>query len=378
MEHHLFGPAYRAREGDSLSPAQHAGLEAAAVRTNPLLTSILPYPSRAWIGCALGVLAAALTFELTLRQFVAGWNQTAGPVRTVRSYAEGISVAHFEPDGIGSYGNRLTGNAPVAHAAEGVIVGDSHVIAEAVRDQETMGAVIERLSRAAGRPLNVRQYGWFSANAPTYLASAASVLSNRNPAWVAVILNAPNISIYALTTRQNWRMEVAPDDSFRLIDMRSASGRRSMGQQIGRSALALALWRRFGLIQNQTSIPAPSEEIRDPHLAIEAARVPRATVLGLKKAYGSRLLIVYVPQFFGTRYSSAEPLEQQVLALCVQEGVACLSAREALTRERYEQSHLSRGFHNTAPGAGHSNATGHRVIGETIWRYLASRPWPPG
>jgi hypothetical protein len=160
-----------------------------------------------------------------------------------------------------------------------VIVGDSHVIPDAVRDQETMGAVIERLARGAGRPLNVRQYGWFSANAPTYLASAESILSTLNPAWVAVI-NAPNISVYALTTRQNWRMEVAPDDSFRLIDMRSpqpAGERRSMGQQIGRSALALALWRRFGLIQNQASNPVFSEEIRDSHLAIEGARVPRAT-----------------------------------------------------------------------------------------------------
>ncbi|MGA3240145.1 MAG: hypothetical protein ABSG03_28045 [Bryobacteraceae bacterium] len=361
----------------------------AAPREIRVLPSIRPHRSHAWARCALGILAAVLVFELTLRPFVAGWNQPAGPVRTVRSYFEGASVAHFEPDGVGSYGNRLTGNAPLADAPEGVIVGDSHVVAQAVRDQETMGAVIERLARAAGRPLNVRQYGWVSANAPTYLASADSLLRARNPAWVAVILNAPNISIYALTTRQNWRMEVAPDDSFRLIDMsppQPAGELRTMGRQIGRSSLALALWRRFGLIQNRASNPLPSEEIfhpneppdrRDPQLALEAARVPRATVLGLKRAYGPRLLIVYVPEFFGTQYRSAEPLEQQVLALCVQEGVACLSAREALARERYEQLRLSRGFHNTAPGVGHFNATGHRIVGQEIWRYFAGRSWPP-
>src|SRR5580658_1990994 len=119
---------------------------------------------------ALGVLAAALLFELGLRPFVAGWNQPEGPVRTVRSYYEGISVAHFEPDGWGTYGNRLTGNPPLAGAPEGLILGDSHVVAQAVRDQETMGAVVERLSREGGHPLNVRQYGWTSANAATYLA----------------------------------------------------------------------------------------------------------------------------------------------------------------------------------------------------------------
>jgi hypothetical protein len=155
-----------------------------------------------------------------------------------------------------------------------------------------------------------------------------------------------------------------------------------MRLQVGRSALALALWRRFWLIENQASNEESfnqSEPLkqRDPHLALEAARVPHATVLGLKKAYGPRLLIVYAPAFFGTRYDSAEPLEQEVLALCVQEGVSCLSAREALARERYERLRLSRGFHNTAPGAGHFNATGHRVIGQEIWRCLSTRSWPP-
>jgi hypothetical protein len=342
-------------------------------------------PTRAFAGCALGILAAALVFELALRPFVAGWNQPAGPVRTIRAYIEGLSVAHFEPDGFGTFGNRLTGNPPLADAPEGLIVGDSHVVAQAVRDEETMGAVIERISRAAGRPLNVRQYGWTSANAPTYLASAESLLRARNPAWVAVILNPSNISVEALTTRQNWRMEVAPDDSFRLIDMRSPqplSELQSIRQQMGRSALALALWRRFGLLQNRASNERtfgqrePLEE-RDPQLAREAARVPRITVLGLKKAYGPRLLLVYTPAFFGTRYDSVDPVEKVVLALCAREEVACLSVREALAQERYDQFRLSRGFNNTAPGAGHFNPTGHRIIGQEIWRYLSVRSRPP-
>jgi hypothetical protein len=332
-------------------------------------------PAELYSGCVLGILAAALCFELGLRPFVAGWNQSAGPVRTIRTYIEGLSVAHFEPDGLGTYGNRLTGSPPLTDAPEGLIVGDSHVVAQAVRDEETMGAVIERLSRSAGRPLNVRQYGWTSANAPTYLASAEPLVRARNPAWVAVILNASNLSVEALITRQNWRMEVNPDDSFRLIDMRSPqllSGLQSMRQQMGRSALALALWRRFGQIQDQAS----NQKTFNPQLAREAARVPRITVLGLKKAYGPRLLLVYAPAFFGTSYSSIDPVETEVLALCAQEGVACISVHEALARERYDRFRLSRGFNNTAPGAGHFNPTGHRVIGQEIWRHLSARSWP--
>jgi hypothetical protein len=140
---------------------------------------------------------------------------------------------------------------------------------------------------------------------------------------------------------------------------------QALRREIGRSALALALWRRIGQIH-----PGISPPVDDPQLAEEAARVPRATVLGLKRAYGSRLLIVYTPADFGTHYDSPEPMEHELLDLCARNGVACISARDAMARERYEHLQLSRGFHNTAPGAGHFNATGHRAIGEEIWRYL--------
>ena len=52
-----------------------------------------------------------------------------------------------------------------------MIIGDSHVVAYSVRDEETMGSVVERLSRTAGRRLNVRQYGWHGANSPTFFGA---------------------------------------------------------------------------------------------------------------------------------------------------------------------------------------------------------------
>jgi hypothetical protein len=337
----------------------------------------------AFARCAAGVLAAAALFELGLRPFVAGFNQPAGPVRTIRSYAEGFSVAHFSPDGLGTYGNRLTGNPPLQGAPEGLIVGDSHVIGQAVRDEETMGAVVERLSRSARRPLNVRQYGWSSANAPTYLGSGEELLAARNPAWVAVVINA-YFSVHALTARRNWRMVMNPDGSYQLIDVRPPSAMNrppTMRQQIGRSTLALAVFQRVVMIWN-TSVSGDqlAESVRveheDPQLAAATARVPRAALLGLKRDYGSRLIVVYTPGFFGTDYATVEPLEQEVLKLCAEQSIACFSTRTAMAGERYDHFRLSRGFHNTAPGAGHFNATGHRLIGEEIWRHLSTNSPP--
>ena len=333
------------------------------------------------VHCTLGVLAAALLFEFSRRPFVAGWNEPEGDIRTVRNYIEGFSVAHFEADGLAPLGNRLTGNPPLPGAPELLILGDSHVVAEGVRDEETMGAVVERLSRAAGCPMNVRQYGWAGGNAPAFLASAESVLSKRNPARVAVILNAYNVSVYALRGSKHWRMEVAADYSFRLIDLRAAprGGWRSrVSRWAGRSALALALWRRFGLIEHRLAhernfAENPTPGGSDSHLAEEAARIPRATVLGLKQAYGTRLLIVYVPELLGAGYYSADPVEQKVQHLCTEQSVAFLSVRDALAQDRIKRSRVSRGFHNTAPGFGHFNGVGHRIIGEQIWQYLDAR-----
>ncbi|HYM08849.1 MAG TPA: hypothetical protein VEU11_20020 [Terriglobales bacterium] len=330
-----------------------------------------------WFQCALGALAAAALFEIGLRPFVADSTRPgAVPVRTIRSYAEGIASAHFESDGLGPLGNRLTGNLPLPGAPEGLIVGDSHVVAYSVRDQDTMGAVAERLARASGHPLNVRQYGWPAANAPTFLAAADSLIQARKPAWVAIVLNSYNLGVNALLTVNALAIEVSPDYSFRFIEA-PASREPRLPQTLyfltGRSVLALALWRRVGLIRNrlagQISMTDTTVAQRDPRLKEEAARVPRAIVAAFKKAYGVRLIIVYTP---AAGRDVVEPIEMELAGLCAEQGVSFVSTREALERDRSEHSRLSRGFHNTAPGAGHFNAIGHQIIGEEIWRFLSA------
>jgi hypothetical protein len=228
-----------------------------------------------------------------------------------------------------------------------------------------MGAVIERLSRASGHTLNVRQYGWPGANAPTFLAAADSLLRARNPAWVAVVLNSYNIGVNALKGSNRWSMEVAPDYSFRLIyaaDPRRTDLTDTLLPWAQRSALVLGLRRRLGLVRNRLALERTTADNSE-----EAARVPRATVLGLKKAYGPRLLIVYAP---ADVFEGVEPIEKELLRLGMEQGVEFLSVRAALARDRDEYSRLSRGFHNTAPGVGHFNVIGHKIIGEEIWRYL--------
>jgi len=351
-----------------------SSISTAAPRTRPTRRAFKK--KRRFLG-AIGVLSAGLLFELGLRPFVAdAYHPGPFPVRTIRNYYEGFAVAHFETGGLGEIGNRLTGNQPLSGAPEGLIVGDSHVVAYSVRDQDTMGAVVERLSRSSGRPLNVRQYGWPGANAGTFLAAAGSLLQARNPTWVAVVLNPYNIGVNALTAH-DWRMEVAPDYSVRLIHRsspRQIAFRETLVQWVGHSALALALWRRLGVIWSRRALESGTAstilERHDSRLAEETARVPRATVMALKKSYGTRLIIIYAPP---VAVDDVEPVETELRNVCAEQGVAFLSVQRALLQDRNEHQRLSRGFHNTAPGVGHFNAIGHQIIGEEIWRYLCAR-----
>jgi hypothetical protein len=215
-------------------------------------------------------------------------------------------------------------------------------------------------------------------------SSAKSLLRARSPLWVAVVLNAYNIGVNALVTRGGWRIEVAPDYSFHLIDGRPPGHtrwRQTLGPWVGHSTLFLSLEQRLGLIltrlaQERRAKQMVSQE-RESALDEESARVPRATVLGLKRAFGGRLLIVYAPQVLGPGHYSVEPVETELQQLCAEAGVAFLSVRERLEQDRNDYSRLSRGFHNTAPGVGHFNVIGHQIIGEEIWRYICARPSPP-
>src|ERR1700683_1180719 len=81
--------------------------------------------------CVLGVFMAGLLFEVALRPIVVDSSHFG--VRTIRNYFEGRSCAPFEADGLSEVGSRLTGNVRLSGAPEGMIIGDSHVVAYAVR-----------------------------------------------------------------------------------------------------------------------------------------------------------------------------------------------------------------------------------------------------
>lgn len=199
-----------------------AGTASASTQTSSLSVSrsASRRPGRKqWIRLGLGVVAGLIAIDVALYPIVATWYWPKGPVRTSRAYVEGIGESHFVPDGIGTYGHRMTGNPEIPGAPTVMILGDSHIVQDGVDDDETVGSALERYARAAGKPVNVKQYGWYETAAPTFIAEAPELLKRIQPKKVVVLLNFTDIS-GEVFTGQYWQMRLNPDGSFRLIDVR--------------------------------------------------------------------------------------------------------------------------------------------------------------
>jgi len=325
-----------------------------------------------------GALAACVVAEYSLRPVSASWHYPAGEIRTIAQYSEGTAQAHFEADGLGTYGNRLTGHRSPPGAKVVTLLGDSHLLQEAVDDTETAGAVIENLARRASKPLQVKQYGWYSAGLAAYLGEAPAI-ERASPSAVVVVLNEFDFGANELLYSLYWQMGVAPDMTITLRRQpreEERGWRAAVREWSARSSLALAILRRVNLIRSvqADSSGAPAgprpEEVA---AADEAARMQVAAMRGLRERYGSRLLVVYTPWCRPRCTAQPDTAESQLLAACKAERVDCLSVREPMVASEQANHRFHRGFHNTGPGDGHLNRHGLAILGQTIWRHLEPR-----
>ena len=350
-------------------------IESSSIKSNLQNRQTFANSKRAWGLTALGAIAGILTSEFVLSFLVSGWNYPKTPIREIRQYTEGIAVSHFAADGFGTYGCRLTGNPVVPGAPTVLVLGDSHVVQEAVRDRQTFGAVIEHLSRSQAKPVNVKQYGWYDAAAPTYIANAPDLLRAVNPQTVVVLLNPTDFTREALDEGWYWLMKIHPDYSIDLVDIRLPEPHGRMAQIrdfVGRSHLMLALRRRSVLLFPGDS-QAPARPAGPYPRQAEVPMIARASIKGLKAAYGNLLMVGYLP--FCKEVCPPEPdsYETMMLDACRVEEVHCFSTRPAMSADLATNHRILRGFHNTDPGTNHLNADGIEVAATVIWQELAKQ-----
>jgi len=304
------------------------------------------------VGFAGGVAFCLASTELVLRVWVTPQtppvpriadDSLESRVVTTRQIDEGVAVARFS-----SAGARMTGNPIVSGAPTVVILGDSYVVAREVSDENTMGGWLERIARAAGRPINVRQYGWRGASPARYVAVAGDVLRRWNPAAVVIPISNDDLDERAVGgTLPYFRIDSAGKTE--IVPEPPALPAASR-----RSALVLMAWVRWQeltaraprwirrLVLHDPPLDAPIVDAVQPSRPVSRDDIARAVVNALGDAYGDRLVLLYVADVRVTGGDDPDEFEPRLLAACATARVACVSARRRMLDAR-ERDIIARG-----------------------------------
>ena len=294
------------------------------------------------------------------------------PVVTIRNHTEGLATAHLTLSCA-----RLTGVPEIAHAPYLLIVGDSFVAAEQVNDNQTMGAQLQRISAAGGEPVNVRQYGWVAAGPTKYIIEAPDLLQHWHPAMTAVVLNEDDF--YSVSLSDRWAMmrvddgepmEVRRVDPGKLNSFHALAARASHYSGLFKALymrFSLDVWPEFHAVLMRARVRP--FDVRQGGVDVNSGptmpQIVRASLMGLQRAYGPHLELIFAAE--PGLQDQADLEEEEFLRQCSLQKIACFSTRAALDHARDNGEFLAAGFCNSRPAAGHYNVHGHQIIAEDIW-----------
>jgi hypothetical protein len=326
-------------------------------------------PRLVWLSFLCGCALALIFMELVLHNFAGKYEYSNGV--EVRNDREGIAKAHFSPDSL-----RLTGNPQIAGAPNILIVGDSHVEAFQVWDEQTMGSILERELRAGGKQWNVLQYAFSGADGPDYIYAAPLVLDRYRPTRVFLVMNAGD---FAKTTTEYVRL-VDKDGEVEAEPLRpgvvrghppSFGGRTSRKLKESAVLYSSAIRFKVDILPNLTEHKASAQEGDLVPTTLSHTNL-EMIVRGLKQAYGDKLWILYTPEQPFSAQDPAEPQEADLLAQCKVQGLDCRSLRGRMLEELQEHHEVARGFTNTAPAFGHLSVYGHEMAADEMHEWLSS------
>ena len=325
-----------------------------------------------WRGFLAGCVLSIVFMELVLHNFSGKSENSAGFEE--RDYREGVAKAHFSADGL-----RLTGNPQIAAAPSVLIIGDSHVEAYSVNDQQTMGSILERQLRAEGKPWNVLQYGWRGADGPDYVYQAKMILERYHPIWIFLFTSKGDFdktaTEYARLVDHDGRVTAEPAQPG-MQPGRPPSYGGALAKKVKESGLlyAAVVRLRLEILPNilPKSVMNTSEAAAQPTSSLSTQEATNQIVRGLKQGYGDRLLVLYAPDQPYSASAPAEPQEMAMLSACRQYGIACRSLHDRMVEDVLVNHVLDRGESNTAPGWGHFNAHGHELAADEMDRWLKS------
>jgi hypothetical protein len=315
-----------------------------------------------WVVSFAGVAAALLAAECALRLFATGATLNGLPTgETYKQFSEGIATSHFRSDT-----SRETGNPILSNAPNVLILGDSHVPAVQIEDGETMGAVLERLARSKGMPLNVRQFGWSGQGygIARTLALGPELAARFNAERVVVVLSEGALRTYPEDPAAAAQLADEAPPSVRNLNALERIERNVAHYSVLVHLLYVRAREEQGLLKADLLGSRPDEA------CIRRDGDARSQVIAnLQRAFGDRLLVLYAPDVGLDTPDTPDCWEALLLPQCRQSGVQCVSLRARMLAAR--RAHiLVRGFDNTRLGVGHLNRAGHELAARTLFEDL--------
>lgn len=326
-------------------------------------------PRREWWRFLCGCGLALIFMEVVLHEFSGKVENSTGIEE--RDFREGLAKAHFLANGL-----RVTGNPQLAGAASIVLMGDSHVEAYSVWDEQTIGSILERRLRAEGKQINVLQYGWRGADGPDYVYQAQLIEDHFHPDWIFLVTSAGDftstVTEAARLVEQDGRV-IAEGTTPASVPGRPPSYGSGKLRKLKESGLLYASVVRWYM----EILPLLAGRQRDREITAAAeATVSQNTVdmivRGLKTAYGGKLFVLYAP---AQPYSADAPPEIQesaLLSACQARGVPCRSLRAGMIEDLLVRHKLDRGYSNTAPGTGHFSVRGQELTADAVYEWWNS------
>ena len=328
-----------------------------------------PKSRRVWLSFLSGSVLALIFMELLLHNFSGKSENSAGFEE--RDYREGFAKAHFSSNGL-----RLTGNTQITGAPCVLIVGDSHVEAYSVPDQQTMGSILERRLRSEGKQWNVLQYGWRGADGPDYVYQASLLKDRFHPNWIFLVTTRGDFARSSTETARLVERDgavVAEPAEPGSAPGRPASYGSWLSRKMKESGLLYASVLRFRLeVLPHLIGQGTAEQKGDPPTSQVSAKTIERIVRGLGDGYGEKLVVLYAPDQPYSADAPPEPEQSSLLSACEQYRVACRTLQDRMIEDLLVHHVIDRGASNTAPGYGHFNEHGHELVADEIDKWLNS------
>ena len=282
--------------------------------------------------------------------------------RFYSSGKEGFALGRTNNDGF----NNLRDYTP-DEAIDILLMGSSHMEAFNVAQDKSTAAVLNRLFAGEKYVYNIGTAGHTLAYCVKHLPAA---LDTYRPGQYVLL--------------ETMTLDLPPEDMTGAVDgtladiPSQAGGIVDLLQKVPALRLFYSKYVKGNLSFGDIEQEAASTASASPDAYEDALSAFIGQIADESAAHGLQAVIIYNPGVQiagdGSFLTDTDPAQLAAFqTLCTENGVRFLDLTEIYLRSCREQHLLPAGFSNTAPGKGHLNAVGHRLIAETV--YAAITAW---